>query len=1224
MIPVVFRTLNNKKQFPARKLASLLLAILFGATHFASAGIVAANFNSASDVPVTATSYIAAGNELELSLNFAPVTAANLTVVSNTGLNFTVGEFSNLTHGQVVGMPYGGLTYQFVANYYGGTGNDLVLEWFRREMHSWGSNNYGQLGQGTVSAKGEIPAAVSPGILLGKTVISTSAGSSSSVALCSDGTLAIWGSLDFDTGTYRSSAPIAVSTTGALAGKNVIAVSAGSFHFLALCSDGTVVSWGRNSSGQLGDGTQTTRLAPVNVIQTGVLAGKTVVAVSAGSYHSLALCSDGQVVAWGSNSNGNLGTGAFGGFQAQPVGVPKNGVLNGKTVVALAAGGFHSLTLCSDGTLVTWGGNSSGQLGDGSTVNSPFPVAVSSTGALGEKTISAINAGSDHNLILCSDNTLLTWGNNILGQLGNGQTGNQTTPVEVDQTGVLAGKSVARVTAGGVSNFALCSDGTLASWGGNADGQLGTGTGSLSRIPVLVKTSGVLAAREVVSISAGGSHSLVISAVPLNSKLSGLALSSGILNPPFSPDVHTYVASMPGTAAGVTVTPTSQSPFSAIHVNGVAVVSGSPSQPAILSGSDISISIVVQSENGAPAITYTVTTPTGINANFLSDADVPATLAGYEPSGWQASLTLGFAPALGTNLTVINNTSLGFIQGRFTNLAHGQVLELPFNNKNYRFVANYYGGTGNDLVLEWSHRRVLSWGRNDFRQLGNGSSVDSPVPVSVIHSGVLAGKTVLSVVSCYATCHALCSDGTVVGWGNGLSGELGTGSNIISNIPVVVSGLGALAGKQVTSLAAGNNTVLAICSDGTIASWGSNSNGQLGNGSSASSNIPVSVTRTTGLAGKTPVAAAVGGFHCIVLCSDGTMVSWGGNSKGQLGNRGPSADVRVPRAVYAGGVLAGKTAVAVGAGGFHSMALCSDGTVVTWGDNTGGEQGAGNPVNYIAWDPVLVKRDGILSGKTVINISANGRTCLTGCSDGTIASWGVNSQGSVGNGGSSVSLIPREVDSSGVLAGRTVVGIGQGDYVGFAIFQDGSAAGWGNNSYGQVGDGSPTFRPKPVLLESKGELYGKKVLSISGGGLHAHAVIAEPDAGYISWMAGRPGVANKTEFADSEADGIPNLMEYVLNGDPAVSSTGILPTVSADGTDYVFTFDRLASSDADTVQIFQTSTDMINWTAIRISLPADPRVKIGAGNGSSNQAVTVTIPKVSGEHMFGRLRVSLP
>ena len=104
----------------------------------ARAAVVDATWNSATDVPVTAATYTATGNTVNFTLNHAPATGANLTVVKNTTLPFIQGSFGNLAQGQQVALTYAGINYNFVANYYGGTGNDLVLQWANTRPVAWG------------------------------------------------------------------------------------------------------------------------------------------------------------------------------------------------------------------------------------------------------------------------------------------------------------------------------------------------------------------------------------------------------------------------------------------------------------------------------------------------------------------------------------------------------------------------------------------------------------------------------------------------------------------------------------------------------------------------------------------------------------------------------------------------------------------------------------------------------------------------------------------------------------------------------------------------------------------------------------------------------------------------------------------------------------------------------------------------------------------------------
>ena len=283
----------------------------------------------------------------------------------------------------------------------------------------------------------------------------------------------------------------------------------------------------------------------------------------------------------------------------------QNGVLTGKNVVSISAGRYHYLALCADGTLAAWGSGWSGQLGNNSTTDSSVPVSVMQSGVLAGKTIVVVAAGSAHNLALCSDGSLAAWGWNTYGQLGTNSTTDNLVPVLVTQAGALAGKTVTSISAGEGLSLALCSDGTLAYWG--AGGQSGNYSVTPSSIPVLVTQSGVLTGKMVGAVSAGGSSGIALAAVPNTSNLSNLTLNSGTLNPSFDPATNAYTASVLYATSSITVTPTCASNMASVSVNGTSVTTGSASNGIPLALGSNTITSVVTAPDGVTTKAYTLT-----------------------------------------------------------------------------------------------------------------------------------------------------------------------------------------------------------------------------------------------------------------------------------------------------------------------------------------------------------------------------------------------------------------------------------------------------------------------------------------------------------------------------------------------------------------------------------------------------------------------------------------
>jgi alpha-tubulin suppressor-like RCC1 family protein len=248
----------------------------------------------------------------------------------------------------------------------------------------------------------------------------------------------------------------------------------GETHGLAVVADGTARSWGNNYYGGLGNGTTSDRSI------AGIVLGLSdVVSVAGGEDHSLALLSNGMVMAWGANGNGQLGLGSTVGPQAcleekpcamTPVQVP--GVTN---AVAVAAGAHFSLALLADGTVMAWGKDFRGELGDGRSITGgckcvPTPMAVP-----GVSNAISIDASDEAGIALLADGTVRTWGDNRFAQAGGGIE--STSGCEcVPATAPPGITTAVAVDAGYAFGLAVLANGTVMGWGANDESQLATGS----------------------------------------------------------------------------------------------------------------------------------------------------------------------------------------------------------------------------------------------------------------------------------------------------------------------------------------------------------------------------------------------------------------------------------------------------------------------------------------------------------------------------------------------------------------------------------------------------------------------------------------------------------------------------------------------------------------------------------------------------------------------------
>jgi alpha-tubulin suppressor-like RCC1 family protein len=363
-----------------------------------------------------------------------------------------------------------------------------------------------------------------------------------------------------------------------------------------------------------------------------------------------------------------------------------------------------------------------------------------------------------------------------------------------------------------------------------------------------------------------------------------------------------------------------------------------------------------------------------------------------------------------------------------------------------------------------SRSAAVGWGNNFVGELGNGVNFQIASPTWTPVTGLASG--VVQVSGGSEESLALTSDGSVWAWGGT---NLGSGANGLSDVPVLVPGLAGI-----TQVAAGWNMSLALRSDGTVWAWGNNAAGDLGDGSTSPSGTPVQVT---GLTGVTQIAAGL--QWGLALRSDGTVWAWGYNAAGELGN-GTTDDSSVPVRVTG---LSQVTKIA--AGGQDGMAVATRGittlsTVYAWGDNSAGQIGDGTYRERPVPVPVPV------NVPSVAAIAVGGQFAMVLGTDGTLWDWGANNYGQLGIGTTYVHIQP--VQARGLDSG--LVQIAAGGLFAMELHSDGTVAAWGQNGAGELGDGTTTglqgANPVPVPVTGLGG-----VTQISAGqtfGLAIHRV----------------------------------------------------------------------------------------------------------------------------------------
>jgi alpha-tubulin suppressor-like RCC1 family protein len=877
---------------------------------------------------------------------------------------------------------------------------------------------------------------VTPAPVLGLyDAVQAATGASHGCALRATGAVTCWGDNNLgQLGNGTAGTGSSIPIPSAVTG--AVQIGVGLDFSCALLGNGTVKCWGSNSFGALGNG---------GPIGPGVYSGSpfpvvgitAAIQLSVGGDFACALLSDGTARCWGNDIAYELGHAAPNGATATSTPVAVTGLSNARQ---LSAGFSHACALLANGTVKCWGNNVVGEVGNGAklpggVVSSPQPVANLSG-------VSAVDAGVEYTCALLTTGAMACWGRDSAGELGDGGTTNTSSPVNVINV-----PAAVDVSAGDATTCALIADGRVYCWGLNESGELGRRTANDHPNPPGGPVIGDL---HTGQISAGSGFTCALTAAALVrcwgrgdlGQLGDGVYHSGPQSTPVAvKNLSGVVAISAGTNYACAITSSGRGycwgddTYGQLGNNhyGAGVRSNVP--VAVVNASSVAVSDLV-----------------GISAGGSTTCGLRRTLklvcwGRADDAQLGDGTTIGSAPRPYAGSDVSGSNTY---------------VSVSVGSRHVCAVASSSG--------------VWCWGDNSNKQLGVGGNLFwSATPVA-------ASAAAIEVAARYQYTCGLEDDGTVKCWGWTGYDVLGAPSASDTFTPVTVTGIASAVGIGPSS----NHGVhtCAVLADGTAKCWGANDQGQLGKGStSVSEQTPVAVS---GLSGA--VQISVGFQHSCALLSSGGAKCWGNNDYWELGSTSTSPD---PSATAVDSFSVGPRAVAIEAGSSHTCAVTADAAAMCWGSNGSGRLGNGSTTN----SPIPVR---VADLSNVTAVSAGGAHSCALVATGVMTCWGYNAYGQLADGTTVSRTTPLDLV---FLLGITAISAG-GNHT-CALVSNGTVKCWGLNSSGQLGDGTTTNRKSPVTVKTSSTTTLSGVIAISAGTSHTCALLSNGTA--RCWGAGGSG-----------------------------------------------------------------------------------------------------------------------
>ena len=557
---------------------------------------------------------------------------------------------------------------------------------------------------------------------------------------------------------------------------------------------------------------------------------------------------------------------------------------------SVSAGDNFTLLADQDGTVWSWGKNEYGQLGDGTTIDRPYPIMVE-----GLENIIQVAAGPLYSLALTEDGRVYSWGYNMWGQLGDGELDDRNLPALV---ALDSGVCIKQIAAGGDFALALADDGTLYGWGSNFSEELGEQECGYTETPLVLQTG-----TPFVKICAGYNFSVALTndgrvfSWGNQLRIGGFRVETGITEIPGITDIVDVAAKYDH----------------ALIVNASGEVYGwgdnQYGQLGVSGQNEVAYAMKIDALQDVERV-YT-----GKDCSAMIKKDGSAFLLGGNSRGELGNGTLNSSVApvsLHGNISIDNLTfgqhhavaiSKDGCLYAWGDKSGGQIgdgaiktNEAPKKIPEISDVKSVSAGDQYSVAVK-NDGTVWLWGY-DFT---TNTDLDGPTQIEGLTS-------IKEVVAGSNFCMALKTDGTVLGWGDNSKGQLGDGTTTTRTAPVAISGI-----SGVSKLAVGHQYCLALKNDGTVWAWGYNNVGQLGLGNTISYNTPQQIINLSGI-----IDIAAGRSHSLALGTGSAVYAWGDNSAGQLGD-GTTTSRSTPAGIST--FTSGMNITCVAAGGYHSLAV---------------------------------------------------------------------------------------------------------------------------------------------------------------------------------------------------------------------------------------------------------------------------------------------------------------